>query len=76
MSGDISDKASDLEEMVRELSIREARTHIFPDTTYHTKCAWCGEPTDDGRKYCSYGQESCATDANRRDEVLKRTVHL
>ena len=42
------------------------------DTTYHTHCQWCGDPSDDGRKYCSYGMESCATDANRRDELLKR----
>ena len=74
MSADISDDATSLEEMLRGLAIKQQREKAKPDTTYYTHCQWCGEPTEGGRKYCSYGVDSCATDANRRDDILARTT--
>ena len=69
---DIIDAASEVETMWTENAIRQAHHEAHQAaTTYHTHCAWCNEPSPDGRKYCSYGQESCATDANRRGEILK-----
>ena len=74
MSADPIDQACDLEERQREAALENARFNAIPDTTYYSHCQWCGEPTDQGRKYCSYGMDSCASDATRRDDVLKRTV--
>ena len=74
MSSDQIDQACDLEQRQREAAIENVRYKAIPDTTYHSHCAWCKEPTKDGRKYCSYGRDSCHSDATRRDDVLKRTV--
>ena len=70
---DIIDAASEVETLWTETAIRQAHIEANQiDTTYHAHCQWCGDPSGDGRKYCSYGMESCATDANRREELLKR----
>ena len=36
---------------------------------YHTECDWCGDPTDDGARYCS---RDCASDAYKYQLTLKR----
>lgn len=30
---------------------------------YHTHCCWCRGPSLEGKEFCSYGAESCATKA-------------
>ena len=70
---DIIDDACTIESLLRDSEIRNARSIASGPKVYHTHCAWCGEPTENGDKFCSYGVDSCATDANRRDEALRRT---
>ena len=40
-----------------------------PEKIYHTECNWCGDPTEDGARYCS---KDCASDAFRYQCSLKR----
>ena len=69
---DIIDEASEVETMWTEIAIRNAHQEAnAKDTTEYTHCQWCCEPSD-GNKYCRYGIDSCATDANRHGDILKR----
>lgn len=72
---DITDEASIVESMWTEHAIRQAHYEAsLVDTTTHTHCQWCGDPTEDGKKFCTYGPDSCATDSNRRDEIIRKGV--
>lgn len=76
MSADLIDTACELEQLERDLAIKAAREKAAPDTTYHTHCSWCGDASEDGKRFCSYGVDSCATDANRHQTILQRTGAL
>ncbi len=73
MSADQLDDAVLLEQLDRDNGLRRVASAIAAQearrTVYHSHCAWCQEPSPDGREYCSYGFESCALDARREQEI-------
>ena len=71
MADDI-DHASEREQDARDRAIAGARRMARLPKTYHTHCAWCGDPTEGGDRYCSYGLNSCAGDANHRQAVRQK----
>lgn len=74
MSADPLDEASSQEQQARDRAIARARAAVLCTSRvfWHTHCAWCHEPTPDGREYCSYGVDSCAVDARREQEIRCR----
>lgn len=74
MSADLLDDASAREQQARDRAIAAARqaSRSTRPVIWHTHCAWCHEPSPDGREYCSYGQDSCAMDARREQEIKRR----
>lgn len=75
MSADILDNASDVEQRERDLALAKVRHALDAQqsaVTYHSHCAWCHEPSLDGRTYCSYGLDSCAEDARREQSIRGR----
>lgn len=69
---DIADEASSIETLWSDLAIRQAHVEANAPAKKFSSCQYCGDPTEDGAKYCSYGPVSCADDDNRRNELLKR----
>ncbi len=67
------DAACDAEQRDRDLAIAVVRLQKTPVTIYHTHCKWCGDPTEGGKKFCSYGHESCAIDSSLYERTLRRT---
>lgn len=73
MSADFIDDASDREQEERDRAIAEIRLKaVSRPTIYYSHCCWCGDPSPDGKEFCSYGHESCATDARRHEAVIGR----
>ncbi len=76
MSADTLDDASELEQRERDRGLATVRQALARQqqaaTSYHSHCAWCHEPSPDGRAYCTYGRDSCAADAQREKEIKRR----
>ena len=49
------------EQMEREEAMRERarRNSMIPTAVYHTHCNWCGDPTEEGARFCCF---DCAKD--------------
>lgn len=71
--GDVIDDGCDREQQDRDLSIAVARLQAVPVAVHFTHCQFCGDPTEDGKKFCSYGPESCATESGWYQRTLQRT---
>lgn len=71
MASDPTDQASDVEMRDRDLAIAVVRLQASPAAVWHTHCQYCGDPTSDGKKFCSYGLESCATEHGWFERVRK-----
>lgn len=72
MSDEI-DMACDSEQRDRDLAISVARLQATPVVVWHTNCKYCGDPTEEGKQFCSYGQDSCATEHGWYQRTLQRT---
>ena len=74
VSADLLDDASAQEQQERDRAVNKARQALATPrpVIWHTYCAWCHEPSPDGREYCSYGLDSCAMDARREQEIRSR----
>jgi len=71
MASDPIDQASDVEMRDRDIAIAVVRLQASPAVVWHTHCQYCGDPTSDGKKFCSYGLESCATEHGWFERIRK-----
>jgi hypothetical protein len=72
---DITDDASDVETMWSEYNIRQARIEANQPKQIYTHCRFCGDPTESGAEFCSYGPNSCATDAQWHDGIIAKQTN-
>lgn len=73
MSADPIDDGCEREQKDRDMAIAAARLQAVPVVIHYTTCQYCGDPTDGGKKFCSYGIESCATESSWYQRTLQRT---
>lgn len=72
---DIADEASDVEMLWSEAAIRNAHIEAHKERKAFKACQFCGDPTEGGAEFCSYGPVSCAADAQWHDGIIgKRTA--
>ena len=65
---DDCDNADSKIEAVVLAGVEAARLKVKPPK-YHTSCQWCGDPTEDGARYCC---KDCATDHMRFNAARRR----
>lgn len=63
---DLTQERMEREEEIRR-RLREQRANEKPE--YHTECAWCDDPTQDGAKFCC---KECSKDWHHYEASLKR----
>ncbi len=69
--GDVIDDGCAREQQDRDTAIAVVRLQASPASVWHTHCQYCGDPTSDGKKFCSYGLESCATEHGWFERIRK-----
>ena len=70
---DVIDQAGVVETLWSEIAIRQAHVEANAPAKEFKVCQFCGEPTESGAEFCSYGPDSCADDAKWFRETKKRT---
>jgi predicted nucleic acid-binding Zn ribbon protein len=66
------DEAGEREREARDQAMARVRRQVGWPKTWHTHCGWCGDATENGDRYCSYGLDSCASDAMRQPRIRAR----
>ena len=68
MADDV-DRADDRIQALIDDALAAVKRFNETTTKYHTECNWCGDPTEDGARYCC---KDCATDHMRYNSARKR----
>lgn len=71
---DISDEATEVETMWSEYAIRQAHIEANAPAKTFQNCRFCGDPTEGGAEFCSYGPNSCAMDAQWHDGIISKQI--
>ena len=56
------DKATELEELQRSISLSKVMNVARVGAEHHKECMWCGDPTEGGARWCS---KECRDDQER-----------
>jgi hypothetical protein len=68
----MADAADDADKTIHDAvqsGINYIRKQAAAEPVYYTACNWCGDPTENGHRYCS---RECANDAFRYNCSLTR----